>query len=75
MAKEQTFAQRMVEALQQVLIKNPAVTSISVDGQSTSFASMAEVQTALLFWEGRAAREKGKRPFFKRIDQSTGWNG
>lgn len=67
-------AQQMVDALRNVMVKNPALKSITVDGQTTTFNSLSELQAALSYWEARAAKESGKRPFFRRVNQN-GWNG
>lgn len=54
-----TSAQSIVDAMRAAIYANPLCLSISVDGQSTTFASLTERDKSLSYWENRAAIEAG----------------
>lgn len=54
-----TSAQTIVNAIREAIAANPLALSISVDGQSTTFASLTERSAFLREWEARAAIEAG----------------
>jgi hypothetical protein len=54
-----TTAQSIVDAMRAAILANPATLSVSVDGISSSFASLADRDASLKGWENRAAVEAG----------------
>jgi hypothetical protein len=65
MADEPTFAAQMVAKLEALLLANPGVQSISVDGTNTSFV---ELEARLQQYRAQVARESGTRPRRLSID-------
>jgi hypothetical protein len=64
---------QMVEALEQALISNIGVKSVSVDGQTVSFADKTELITLINHYKKELARSAGRRPLFKGFDFDSAW--
>ena len=71
MPAEPTFAEQMVSKIQQVLLANAGASTVSFDGQTTTFENL---ERKLSFWETRVAREAATptRPLFSAINLSGG---
>ena len=61
------FAVQMVAALQAAILANPLALSVTVDGQTVTFASLAERQQQYNYWTKRVARANGSAPRSSQI--------
>lgn len=59
-----TFAAKMLEKYQAVLLANPGVTTIVVDGVTVSYA---DLEAKVDRWQAKVDRQSGKRPFASSI--------
>lgn len=56
------FAQQMVAALETALAKSPTVLTVSVDGESITYKSRAEMLAEYQLWTKRSSRFLGIAP-------------
>ena len=68
MAESPTFAEQMVAKYEALLLKCAGLTSVNVDGITTSLANL-EAKHA--YWKTRVAREAGTRPLASTIRLDT----
>ena len=54
-----TFAEDMVTSLETLLAANVGVTSVTVDGQSVTYADLLKQYN---YWKSRVARASGDKP-------------
>ena len=59
-----TFAEQMVTKLEAILLENAGVQSVSIDGQSVSYADLKAEHE---YWRQRVLKESGKRPVISMI--------
>lgn len=66
-----TFAEQMVEAIQATLLANAGASTVTFDGQTTSFENLEQ---KLAYWESRVAKEAATptRPVFSAVKLSGG---
>jgi hypothetical protein len=65
---EPTFAEQMVARYEVLLLKCAGLTSIAVDGFSTSYA---DLEAKHRYWKTRVAREQGTRPVALSVNLDT----
>lgn len=60
-----TFAQQMLTKIEALLLANPGVQSITIDGESVSYVDLMKQYDS---WASRVARETGTKPRVFQID-------
>lgn len=60
-----TFAENMVDRLQELLADNIGVKRVNVDGELVDYADLEE---KLDYWERKVARAAGSRPRVMQVD-------
>jgi hypothetical protein len=60
-------AAAIVAALEAAILKNPLTLSATADGQTITFASLADRDRTHAYWKNRAAVESGSRPRMFRM--------
>lgn len=60
-----TFAQQMLDKIEALLLANPGVQSITIEGESVSYADLVKQYDS---WAARVARENGTKPRSAQID-------
>ncbi len=66
------FVLQVIAGLEDALLKNVGIGSVSVDGQSVSFISRTELLEEYNLWHRRLAELQGKRSMFRTINISGG---
>ena len=62
---EMTHAEEMVEKLEALLLANPGVQSMTIDGVTVAYADLSK---QLRHWQSVVAREAGRRPSAATVD-------
>lgn len=65
MTSNQAFAEKMVAKYRDLLLQGAGLKSISIDGQSVSYA---DLEAAYDHWTKKLARLNGSRPIAKSIN-------
>ena len=65
LSSDQAFAEKMVAKYRDLLLQSAGLTSISIDGQSVSYA---DLEAAHDHWTKKLARLSGSRPIAKSIN-------
>jgi hypothetical protein len=60
-------AAAIVAALEAAILQNPLTLSATADGQTITFASLADRDRTHAYWKNRAAVEAGTRPRMFRM--------
>ncbi len=63
-----TFAEQQVERIEELLAENVGVASVSVGGESVTYADLLKQYD---YWQSRVAREQGLRPAAAQINLSN----
>ncbi len=65
-------AQQIVSAIEAAILVNPLTTSVTVDGQTINFGSLADRDRTHQYWKTQAAISSGTRRRMFAMDLSRG---
>lgn len=60
-----TFAQQMLTKIEALLLANPGVQSVNVDGVNVQFTDLLKQRE---HWAKKVAQETGRLPLFQQVD-------